>query len=394
MRGRLSTVALMAALVALMAPSSDAAISAPGAVPASGCRSGGVFSTDEFTTTGFSQVRTVGPNAQAPAGAWVLADDEIPTTSVTTSPNCPVGGDTWSLFVVALKLTPTIGNWQDADIEELKLVQDTNRNANFEPGQDLVLQTRSGEELREEGGNTFFNGPQSPLFVIPDGEEFGIMVVVEIGSNPTSGAQFGLMLEAMAADVPGRATNNISSAFSSSRNPAGSSIRLQLVGGEGNGGSTPPPGGGGGGSVAQQLGSYDANGNDRLEDREFLNAVNDWVDRELSNNAFFAAIDIWTQQKPISSASVADGAARVQTRMTSQGVRFAATNASSLSVEVFDLNGRPIFSGSTSGSALGWSLQALNGAPVANGVYLYRTTLTTAEGVTVRRGMRKLFVQR
>lgn len=66
-------------------------LSLPGVIPPSGCGVGAVLSTDQFTTTGFSNVRTVGPGDEAPAGAWVLVDDFVPSTSVIGATNCPVG---------------------------------------------------------------------------------------------------------------------------------------------------------------------------------------------------------------------------------------------------------------------------------------------------------------
>lgn len=171
---------------------------------------------------------------------------------------------------------------------------------------------------------------------------------------------------------------------------------FDVVGDQG-GGTTPP--GNGGGDIAQTLQQYDNNANDRIDDDEFLTMINDWVDRRLSDEAFFAAIDIWTQQKPISSAAIGDargpnGATRVQTRLTSHGVSFSAPQASSLSVNVYSLDGQTVFSHETSGSTLSWNLRSRNGAPVANGVYLYRATVTTVEGRSVSSGVRKLVVHR
>ena len=636
-------------------------IDAPGVIPASACREGAVLSTDQFTTTGFSQSRTVGPSDEAPAGAWVIADNYVPTTGVSGSPNCPLGGEVppRPLNVVALKLTPTIGSWQSADIQELKLIRDMNCNGQFEDGLDITMQTRPGSELGSSGGTTFFFGPQSTIFSITSAAKpttcgngtVGLMAVVEIGPNPTSGSSFGLSLEALAADVPGMSI--ISSGFSSSNNPAGSSIRLQIVGGSGGGGgggggggTTPPPGGGGsgsgsatghisngsgnvetdvqmlnfggslksrfredpvrpgsrealamaiaicdggtlgnnnanilvpvagaapqiagglasipciqspasdglatgfnggvltfsgplvqylgtvrvyadtrmprgtlfnpnemvaqgvpqynsgtgqalltfgrqgqimsdntgqpvadqadrqplvmvftvdidnnapsgtvnvalglgvgddtaqggggicatnlgvncgsnimgsgpirnsfqvvaqgggttpppggGGSHAAELRSYDTNSNDMLETSEFLAVIDAWIARRISDGAFFASIDLWIDQRPISSASVGSDLG-VRTQMTSRGVRFSAPRASSLSVDVFGLDGRAVFSEAAAGTTLGWNLRSSQGAPVANGVYLYRTTMTTPEGQIVRSDVRKLVVSR
>ena len=166
---------------------------------------------------------------------------------------------------------------------------------------------------------------------------------------------------------------------------------FNVVGGQSGGGGGPPPGGGGS-SIAQELQPYDTNGNDRLEDGEFLNTIDDWVDRQLSDNAFFAAIDIWINQSRISSASA--GGPQLQVARTAKGLRFTAPQAASLSLQVFGLDGRRVAHSTAAGSSLSWNLTGDGGRPLANGVYLYRASVTSADGRTAHLPIRKLVVRR
>lgn len=389
--------------------SGAARINVPGVIAASGCRTSAVMSTDEFTTTGFSQVRTVGPGAEAPAGAWVLVDDAIPSTSVIGSTNCPIGGvDAWGTFVVALKMTPTIASWEEADIQELKLIQDMNCNGLFEDGLDITMQVRTGEELRRERSVTFFNGPQSPVFTLTSAgggpaacgsSAIALMVVVEIGPNPVSGSSFGLMLEALAAEVPGLGI--ISSGFSSSRNPAGSSIRLNIIGGGGGGGGggpapSPPSGGG------SALSSFDTNGNGFLDDAEFFNVIDAWASQRLDDQTFFEAVDKWAQHELLSVESAGQPAqalslqrVAIETRAFG-GMTFAAHGQAiaRTSVEVYDLGGSKIFARKAPGRNVRWELSTLGGELAANGVYLYRVSVQDRNGNVVSSEVEKLVILR
>ncbi len=253
----------------------------PGVVPPSGCRDGAVLSTDQFTSTGFSNVRTARPNDEIVAGAWVVANNFTPDTSVIEPPNCedfddPIdpddADDDLGLNLMAVRILPTIGSATEANVTEVKLVWDVNANALWDPLLDLVLMTKPGSVLDTQDGAVFFNGPQSPLAYLTDTEggddpchlgsdddnagagiepdtgtnsrgEFddeengcfiALLAIVVIGDTPQTGTQFGLELEALAGDVPG--TTGISSAtfssgFSSSRNPQASNVRLHMIGG-------------------------------------------------------------------------------------------------------------------------------------------------------------------
>jgi hypothetical protein len=246
--------------------------SLPGVVPPSACRVGGVLSTEQFTSTGFSNVKTAVPNDQIVAGAWVVANNLIPDMSVVLPPNCgaiALAVDAIPLNLMAVRIKPSISNAAEANIQEIKLVWDVNADTLWDPLVDLVIDTAPGSSLDNQDGVVFFHGPQSPLAHLsnngggactlgsPDaapgrggvvvapgngtntrggnnGCFIALMAIVVIGDTPTTGTQFGLQLEALAGDIPGTtgtANSNISSGFSSSANPHASNIRLQMVGG-------------------------------------------------------------------------------------------------------------------------------------------------------------------
>ena len=255
-----------------------------GVIPPSGCRVGAVLSLEHFASTGFSSVRTATPNDEYVAGAWVVANNYAFSTSILQPPNCaddlfstpPQSDDDLGLNLMGVRIYPTISSATEADIQELKLVWDVNLNGHWDPLLDLVLQSKSGDALDSQEGALFYNGPQNPLAVLsdtqgfltpfdqcnvfaedsevnnfrgprngtnsrfditPDGTEgcfIGLLAVVRIGDTPRTGTQLGLALEAFAGDIPGSngsSTHQISSGFSSSRNPQASNIRLQMVGG-------------------------------------------------------------------------------------------------------------------------------------------------------------------
>jgi len=251
-----------------------AALELPGIVEPSGCRVGGVFSTEQWTSTGFSNVRTANPNDSIVAGAWVVANNAVPDISIVLPPNCSfVGGarfdDGLGMNLIAVRLMPTIGSAAEADIQEIQLWWDVNVNGLWDPLLDLLLQVKPGSLLDNQDGVVFYNGPQNPLAFLANtgptppvecqvgatdfSPSFGIgplegmnsreeengcfialLAIAVIGDNPQTGTQFGLDLYAHSADIPG--TNGISSftfssGFSTSRNPQGSNVRLHMVGG-------------------------------------------------------------------------------------------------------------------------------------------------------------------
>jgi len=407
LRRCLAVLLVLFTVVSLSSTLGYAIISIPGAVPASGCRTGGLMSLDAFTTTGFSQVRTVNAGEEAPAGMWAIQDEAVPAFSVTPTPNCPApANDGLPLRVVGLRVTPTIGSWQSADIQKIDLVLDNNCNGQYEPGIDFVFQSKSGTELQTTGAIMFVNGPQSPLFTIgPSGggmfcgvDAVGVMAVVQIGSNPTSGVQFGLSMEALSVDIPGLGPAGFSSGFSSSQNNAGSNIRLQILGGGGGAPPPPPPppGGGGGGSG---LASYDNNGDCVLADSEFFGLLDAWLQSTANDNLFFDGVDAWIGQTNVCvsaagvDAGTLEGISIAQT-LNQISIRAQGADVNSISAEIYSLNGELIYQDQSSGSQLSWNLRKSDGSGVANGVYLYRVNVLNNNGEILSSSVRKLLVLR
>ena len=270
---------LLAAVIGLTAIDGRASqFTLPGVIPPSACRVGAVLSGEQFTTTGFSNVRTAHPDGEYVAGFWVVANDYVENTSVVGSPNCETAYlgqpyDNHDLNLMGVRLKPTMASAREADIREVKLVHDVNLNGQYEPLLDQVLQIRPGSDLDTQNSAIYAYGPQAPLALlgsasggmaadvsgrrcqigrVSNGDQeprpeqgavisnncaMGLLAVVTVGDSPTTGSQFGLELEALAGDIPGATGGNIlatneSSGFSSSRNPQASNVRLQMVGGQ------------------------------------------------------------------------------------------------------------------------------------------------------------------
>jgi len=278
-------ILFISALIGIVGIGIDAyaqAFTVPGVVPPSACRVGAVLSTEQFTSTGFSNVRTANPNDEIVAGAWVVANNFVPDTSIVVGPNCTLAApgvavDGQGINLVATRLKPTISSAAEADITEIKLIWDVNVNGMWDPLLDLVLQTQPGSKLDDQNGAVFMYGPQSPIAFLAntagtvppaggpprctigdadvapalglgptggtntragnDGCYIALLAVVVVGDNPETGSQFGLELTAMAGDIPGTtgvSNFTFSSGFSSSRNPQASNVRLTMVGGNSN----------------------------------------------------------------------------------------------------------------------------------------------------------------
>ena len=268
-------IVVFAALLGVLALQAQADFfELPGVVPPSACRVGAVLSTEQFTTSGFSNVRTANPNDEIVAGAWVVANNVTLDSSIVVPPNCSFVArqqvdDGAGLNLIAVRLKPTINSASEADIIEIKLAWDVNLNGLWDPLLDLVIQTQPGHLLDTQDGVVFWNGPQSPLAVLSNtgptppaqcivGQEnfgpdiglgpvdgtntrnseegcyIGLLAIVVVGENPTTGSQFGLDLEALAGDIPGTTGSTsftFSSGFSTALNPQASNVRLHMVGG-------------------------------------------------------------------------------------------------------------------------------------------------------------------
>lgn len=161
-------------------------------------------------------------------------------------------------------------------------------------------------------------------------------------------------------------------------------------------GPSPPPTGG-----PSSLKNFDANSNDRIDNEEFFAIIDAWIAGQLDNATFFKATDLWISQQPISSAQVNPR------RLHLDSVTLAANPArhtltfvadgqgiTSMSVEIFDLNGQRVFAQETAGPRLTWDLSKNDSGHVANGVYLYVATVSGFNGEVVRSPVKKLMVLR
>lgn len=249
----------------------------PGLIPPSACRVGAVVSGDQLAVgppaapgLGFSNVRIALPNDEVVAGTWAVLNNFVPDTSIIAAPNCPgaLGGaiDGAGLNLMAVRINTTISSPQNADIQYVKLVWDVNANGHWDPLIDLVIQTKPGSELLKEGGALFYNGPQQPLAFLSnstitcalgtadlgvalpqvgpgagtntragaEGCYIALLAIVKIGDSPIIRTKFGLQLKAYAGDIPGTtgvSSFNMSSGFSSSRNPQASNATVDIFGG-------------------------------------------------------------------------------------------------------------------------------------------------------------------
>jgi len=156
-----------------------------------------------------------------------------------------------------------------------------------------------------------------------------------------------------------------------------------------------PPGGG----LLSTLKRFDANGNNLIDDGEFFAIIDAWIAGQLDNDTFFKAVDLWVSQSPIGSAGV-DQKPLMLDSLSVTPVRGAMTfiaqgrNITSTGVQIFDLNGKPIFDQETSGTRLTWNLSAADGQVMANGVYLYIVKAKGYDGKVIRTEIRKLVIKR
>lgn len=156
------------------------------------------------------------------------------------------------------------------------------------------------------------------------------------------------------------------------------------------GGEPPEPPAAGG------LSDYDNNGNCRLDDGEFLQLIDDWINAAVANDVFFDGIDAWIAQSNVClGGSMTESGALLQLDNGEAAIDFIATQrtAASMAVTVYDLDGRAVFTERTATGRLSWGLTTSDGRPVANGVYLYSILIQGSDG-TVRRHLDRLMVLR
>ena len=140
--------------------------------------------------------------------------------------------------------------------------------------------------------------------------------------------------------------------------------------------STTPPSRNSVGSAIE----FDTNGNSRIEDVEFFDAIDAWVNGSVGNDLFFEIVDAWISSSSVSGAelSVSQSASlNVQQNARAMSFEVKGFSASATSVQILDLNGNTVANERSNGNRLVWNMRSDQGQVVANGVYFY---VITAEG--------------
>lgn len=81
-------------------------------------------------------------------------------------------------------------------------------------------------------------------------------------------------------------------------------------------------------------------------------------------------------------------------QMKSSSLSIRVQGASRIALEVYSLGGKLIHEASSRGNQLQWNLRDRSGRPVANGVYLYRVSITAPNSRAVRHEITKLVIMR
>jgi len=148
--------------------------------------------------------------------------------------------------------------------------------------------------------------------------------------------------------------------------------------------SPPPPGSSGSPS------DFDDDGNCSLSDAEFFVAIDFWIGESISDQLFFNVVDAWIAEANLCAVPVAGNSSAISASMSRTGdeVIFtsAGLDAEGISVDIYDLSGKPIAHLNNRGHQLKWNLNNEQGVPVPNGVYLYRSTIRDASGALIAMG--------
>ena len=254
----------------------------------------------------------------------------------------------------------------------------------FEPGEQIMSQIPvSGVAAVGSLQQTLIASGGTPLLLGPGGPSGLLYVTLDIDDRAQP-SQVTAQVAVDVADIPG----TLSSRLMRTELQA---FAFQISAG---GAPSPSPGPTPGGGVGQ----FDANGNCRIDDAEFFNAIDRWVSGQIDNALFFDVVDAWISQSDVcvSSATV-EGLESVTLKASQQGgITFAARGQgiASLGVQVYDLAGRTVFARETAGPHLRWDYLNVNGRPVANGVYLYVVTVRDRDGRIAHSQVRRLVVLR
>lgn len=253
----------------------------------------------------------------------------------------------------------------------------------FEPGEQIlsaipingIAAVGSLEQtLMSSGGTLLLLGPSPP------GGPPGLFYVTLDIDDRARPAQVTVQVAIDVADIPGVTSSRL-------LRTQPQVFTFQITGG--GAGPGPSPGSG--------LKQFDTNNNCRIDDPEFFNAIDAWVQGQITNDLFFDVVDAWISQANVCTTSLGNSmleAIRVESQR--RGMTFLAQGQgiTSLKVEIFNLAGRRIFAQEAAGAQLAWDLKTSEGRPLPNGVYLYVVTVRGLEGQMLRSEVRKLVVLR
>lgn len=137
----------------------------------------------------------------------------------------------------------------------------------------------------------------------------------------------------------------------------------------------------------------DRNLNDRVDTIEFFNAMDFWISDCVPDSTFFILVDLWVNGTRISQSDISGASTpEPQVSMNSSQLRVSAQGASSIKLDVYNLNGSNVHSQSAMGSRLSWNLRA--NRTLANGVYFAQITTLGANGQALSHELKKIAVLR
>jgi len=144
--------------------------------------------------------------------------------------------------------------------------------------------------------------------------------------------------------------------------------------------------------VGDRLSDYDADGDCYIGQLEYNVLTDAWIAGQISEELFFLAMDAWIDQTNICTNG--SGTRELHVLQRNDSVIFSASSGfKSLRVTIFDTSGHLIDSQISSASRLAWRMRNLDGARVANGVYIVKIVQERANGSKIY-GLKKLVVMR
>jgi hypothetical protein len=132
---------------------------------------------------------------------------------------------------------------------------------------------------------------------------------------------------------------------------------------------------------------FDTNRNRLIDDAELFIARDEWVFQRIDDELFFAVLDAWIIQARLSIAGPLrpESSATVAIRSHGASTTFLVKDPHLVkaTLEIFDANGRRVFTQESSSTRWLWTFRDGRGHVLANGVYVYVLTAHLSGG-TVR----------